>query len=130
MLDLAASRGLQVIVLSCTPADYGALGARSMVLRREKMMPVPPSVPVHPAADRDLVLAALPAIEVTSEQRERLLNLLRESGGKAGNQKLREIAGWDESLYEAVKNNLVATRHIVVGPGRGGSIALPEYGLN
>lgn len=28
MLDLAARRGLQVIVLSCTPADYRALGAR------------------------------------------------------------------------------------------------------
>jgi DNA repair exonuclease SbcCD ATPase subunit len=27
MLDLAANRGLQIIVLTCTPADYSALGA-------------------------------------------------------------------------------------------------------
>lgn len=32
MLDLAASRGLQVIVLSCTPADYSGLGARTISL--------------------------------------------------------------------------------------------------
>ena len=32
MLDLAANRGLQVIVLSCTPADYAALGAREITL--------------------------------------------------------------------------------------------------
>lgn len=32
MLDLAAVRGLQVIVLTCTPSDYAALGARSVRL--------------------------------------------------------------------------------------------------
>lgn len=32
MLDLAASRGLQVIVLTCTPADYAALGAQQILL--------------------------------------------------------------------------------------------------
>lgn len=32
MLDLGASRGLQVIVLSCNPSDYAGLGARSVVL--------------------------------------------------------------------------------------------------
>ncbi|MBL9172604.1 MAG: AAA family ATPase [Verrucomicrobiales bacterium] len=32
MLDLAAVRGLQVIVLTCTPTDYAALGARSLRL--------------------------------------------------------------------------------------------------
>ena len=30
MLDLASSRGLQVIVLTCNPADYAALGARCL----------------------------------------------------------------------------------------------------
>jgi hypothetical protein len=30
MLDLAATRGLQVIVLSCNPADYAALGAKQI----------------------------------------------------------------------------------------------------
>ena len=28
MLDLAAERGLQVIILSCNPADYAGLGAQ------------------------------------------------------------------------------------------------------
>lgn len=32
MLDLAASRGLQIIVLTCTPADYAALGAAEIRL--------------------------------------------------------------------------------------------------
>ena len=32
MLDLAASRGLQIIVLTCTPADYAGLGAREIRL--------------------------------------------------------------------------------------------------
>jgi DNA repair exonuclease SbcCD ATPase subunit len=33
MLDLGASRGLQIIVLSCNPADYAALGARQVNLK-------------------------------------------------------------------------------------------------
>lgn len=32
MLDLGASRGLQVIVLSCNPSDYSGLGARSVMI--------------------------------------------------------------------------------------------------
>jgi uncharacterized protein YhaN len=28
MLDLAATRGLQIIVLTCTPKDYSAFGAK------------------------------------------------------------------------------------------------------
>lgn len=31
MLDLAASRGLQVIVLTCNPSDYAALGAQQTI---------------------------------------------------------------------------------------------------
>lgn len=32
MLDLAATRGLQIIVLTCTPNDYSSLGAKSLML--------------------------------------------------------------------------------------------------
>jgi DNA repair exonuclease SbcCD ATPase subunit len=32
MLDLGAARGLQIIVLTCNPADYSALGARELIL--------------------------------------------------------------------------------------------------
>jgi DNA repair exonuclease SbcCD ATPase subunit len=41
MLDLAASRGLQIVVLSCNPADYTALGAKSMMLRHGDPLPLP-----------------------------------------------------------------------------------------
>jgi hypothetical protein len=33
MLDLAATRGLQVILLSCNPTDYATLGAKTTLLR-------------------------------------------------------------------------------------------------
>jgi uncharacterized protein YhaN len=32
MLDLAASRGLQVIVLACRPESYASLGAKTITL--------------------------------------------------------------------------------------------------
>jgi DNA repair exonuclease SbcCD ATPase subunit len=32
MLDLAATRGLQVIVLTCNPSDYASLGAKTVTL--------------------------------------------------------------------------------------------------
>ena len=35
MLDLAAARGLQIIVLTCNPPDYGSLGAKQVMLRIE-----------------------------------------------------------------------------------------------
>lgn len=35
MLDLAANRGLQVIVLTCNPTDYASLGAKPIILKRE-----------------------------------------------------------------------------------------------
>jgi DNA repair exonuclease SbcCD ATPase subunit len=33
MLDLGAARGLQIIVLTCNPSDYAALGARQVSLQ-------------------------------------------------------------------------------------------------
>jgi DNA repair exonuclease SbcCD ATPase subunit len=41
MLDLAASRGLQIIILTCNPSDYAALGARQIAIRAERSPPVP-----------------------------------------------------------------------------------------
>jgi DNA repair exonuclease SbcCD ATPase subunit len=38
MLDLAATRGLQVIVLTCNPADYASLGANTATLRPERLV--------------------------------------------------------------------------------------------
>ncbi len=48
MLDLAATRGLQVIVLSCNPADYASLGAKTVVLRSERLVP---SVRIEPTPE-------------------------------------------------------------------------------
>jgi recombinational DNA repair ATPase RecF len=45
MLDLAALRGLQVIVLTCTPHDYAAFGAKDLQLgggNRPRLDPAPP----------------------------------------------------------------------------------------
>ncbi len=39
MLDLAATRGLQVIVLSCNPADYASLGATTITLKSPRYNP-------------------------------------------------------------------------------------------
>ena len=36
MLDLAATRGLQVIVLTCNPTDYASLGARTIMLKSQR----------------------------------------------------------------------------------------------
>ena len=40
MLDLGASRGLQIIILTCNPSDYAALGARQVILKSD----IPPQV--------------------------------------------------------------------------------------
>jgi hypothetical protein len=41
MLDLAAARGLQVIVLTCDPAGYAALGAKQILLGAAPGAPLP-----------------------------------------------------------------------------------------
>ena len=45
MLDLAASRGLQLIILTCNSSDYAALGARQIAVRPERS-PLPS--PIEP----------------------------------------------------------------------------------
>jgi len=81
----------------------------------------------RPAAVRNAVKA--PALvlapEEQAERAQALLSRLRETGGKAGNQSLREALGWDEPTYEAVKANLLAGGQLIAGKGRGGSVAIP-----
>ena len=45
MLDLAATRGLQVIVLTCNQADYASLGAKTIAIRPEPYVPPARSSP-------------------------------------------------------------------------------------
>ena len=47
MLDLAAHRGLQIIVLTCNPGDYAALGARQVSLRAESPLGIAPAPNRH-----------------------------------------------------------------------------------
>ena len=56
--------------------------------------------------------------------RERFIAILEEYGGSAGNARLREALGWNESTYANVKNALIDEGLIVPGRGRGGSVAL------
>jgi len=62
------------------------------------------------------------------EQQDEFLGALEALGGQAGNGKLRELLGWDEAVYEAVKAELVGKGSVVPGRGRGGSVAIASMG--
>jgi DNA repair exonuclease SbcCD ATPase subunit len=138
MLDLAAGRGLQVIVLSCDQSSYDALGARTIDLKRpevgalrrdvamrdstagESAEPGPPSMELEELEEEGL------AVEVTEAHREQLLAAVRDQGGSAGNERLRQALGWEAALYDAVKMELVNAGQLVRGRGRSGSVRIPE----
>jgi hypothetical protein len=134
MLDLAATRGLQVIVLTCNPSDYVALGAKAVALRPERYAPPSPRQPTAESAvgspegaltDQDVHPASsVASVPVTDELRQALLNALSADGGTRGNQALRQELGWDELTYSRVKEDLVASGKVVPGKGRGGSVSL------
>ena len=56
--------------------------------------------------------------------RERFLETLKESGGSAGNTRLRSELGWQEDTYWAVHAALVEDGVVELGRGRGGSVSL------
>jgi type I restriction enzyme M protein len=58
------------------------------------------------------------------EQQQELLGALEALGGSAGNGRLRELLGWDEASYDAVKGQLLAAGQLSPGRGRGGSVSL------
>jgi len=128
MLDLAATRGLQVIVLTCTPSDYIALGAMDIRLSPLALTAVGAT---NIIVDQDIMendgdIPSTVPIEVTEEGTAAFLACLRTLGGNAGNQTLRNTLGWDESSYSAVKEALVSQGIIAPGKGRGGSVSLTE----
>src|SRR5579859_8185745 len=49
---------------------------------------------------------------------------LQELNGSAGNVTLRKALGWDEVSYEKVKEELLRSRKILPGKGKGGSVKL------
>ncbi len=62
------------------------------------------------------------------DQQLELLGALEALGGSAGNGRLRDLLGWDEATYEAVKGPLIATGQLQSGRGRGGSVSLVGSG--
>lgn len=113
MLDLAANRGLQVVVLTCSESDYAGLGAAEVVLDR-------PRTAAKPAKYSESVVSASP------EREQQFLEALGQADGKSGNQKLRERLGWDESTYDIVKEALLESGRVKAGKGRGGSVLLED----
>jgi type I restriction enzyme M protein len=63
--------------------------------------------------------------EATEALQEELLGALEALGGSAGNGKLRDLLGWDETTYDAVKATLLSAGLLQAGRGRGGSVSLP-----
>lgn len=131
MLDLAAVRGLQVLVLTCTPADYIGLGARETSLTPH-LWSLNSSTPDSQAAAapddtaRHLTSSVFTAPPADAESA--FLEALRVLGGSSGNQSLRNILGWDEVTYEQIKTTLVARNLVTTGRGRGGSVTLNPDG--
>ena len=136
MLDLAATRGLQIIVLTCNSSDYIALGAKTMTLRPESFGRRPQNQMVAGEgaagtadgylAEPETLLAEEPmgSADVTDDLRNALLNALRAAGGSSGNQALRQELGWNESTYVRVKEDLVSSGRLAPGRGRGGSVSM------
>jgi type I restriction enzyme M protein len=56
-------------------------------------------------------------------KKDKFIAALTELGGSAGNGRLREALQWMEATYNAVKDDLLAEGTIVLGRGRGGSVA-------
>lgn len=62
----------------------------------------------------------------TEQQIEQFIGTLVSLGGSAGNQRLLEALGWQDSIYQRVKQQLIDDGRIRPGRGRGGSVALAE----
>lgn len=127
MLDLAAARGLQVLVLSCTPADYIGFGASETLLEKPRFAgEIPAAVNLRvnesqnePEAPEDSI-----PVPIGPNLAEQFLSALHEAGGKSGNASLQASLCWDSDTYNAVKDGLVASGQITKGQGRGGSVSL------
>ena len=131
MLDLGAERGLQVVVLTCTPREYARFGAREVVLRatptNHRASNITTSVEADEALDDvDATFVAPPSYDnaVLAGLRQEFLDGLSALGGRCGSMALRSALGWEPSVYEQVKQQLREEGEIMLGRGRGGSLRL------
>ena len=146
VLYLGARRGLQIIVLSCTPQEYSSFAAKRVDLPpvRHTAATIASTADENPPAELaqaanggedtdDSADSMAPPGQVPSGDDESLASALLSALAsmperKAGNGALRSQLGWDESTYERTRDRLVAAGRIEKGRGRGGSIRLPESG--
>ena len=124
MLDLAATRGLQVIVLSCTPADYVGFGAKATQLEKPRFTGVIPLGKIDVSLNESETQEGLAPVPIDLNLAEQFLSTLREAGGKSGNVSLQTSLRWDSDTYSAVKDALVHSGQITKGQGRGGSVSI------
>ena len=61
---------------------------------------------------------------VEQAQKDKFVAALTQLGSSAGNGRLREALQWDEEVYNAVKDELVAEGVVTPGRGRGGTVSL------
>jgi DNA repair exonuclease SbcCD ATPase subunit len=153
MLYKAAERGLQVIVMSCNPADYTGLGANNQPLNHPVGMggnvrptPIPPAA-LHReshAQERGAVVASadleveplgqssvLPLIAPsprapvkTSDKAKFLITLGGMPDRTSTDQELRGQLGWDESIYDSVRETLIEAGKIISSSERGGYVSI------
>lgn len=63
----------------------------------------------------------------TEQLIECFITTLASLGGSAGNQRLLETLGWQDSTYQRIKRQLIDNGRIRTGRGRGGSVTLLEH---
>ena len=127
MLFQASQRGLQVIVLACSPNDYVGLGAATVQLRpplAAGSRPIPSAAAGTTEVDDTRDENEGSCVEVTDDLRQEFLQALAAVGGSSGNMRLHSTLGWEASTYEAVRDDLVASCHVKKGQGKGGSVRL------
>lgn len=62
----------------------------------------------------------------TEQHNEQFIAALTSLGGSAGNQRLLEALGWQDSTYQKIKQQLIDAGRIRTGRGRGGSVVLRD----
>lgn len=145
MLDLAASRGLQLVILSCTPADYATLGARQMMLsgpapalpKHAPSVPLP--APADPEQDEDdhsergdaPSVAGTASVNSTdaASVAERMLQMLQRAQATGAplvsTRTLRSELGCGPDEFNAARDLLVSRGRIVL-EGRSQRLAGPS----
>lgn len=131
MLDRAAAQGLQIIVMTCNPADYVGFGARSVQLappspgrvRTQRVAVDGPETSVD--SDQPILdVTTEPTRDEDADSKQRFLSVLREHGGSMSNPALRTSLRWGSDQYLRIKSALLLDRTIQTGAGRGGTVRL------